>query len=463
MLKKEELELLSKELHEYRYHLDEIEKANEVLNEVLGDFKAKAAANGNNIIYHDSRIKTPNSFLNKVLRDERDELKEDKIKTTFKNSHDIVGHRIICLNITDIYDFLEIIRSSDKVRILIDDEGKEEIKDYIINRKPSGYRSLHVLIEVPFVDRYGFETSMKAEIQLRTIFMHAFSREEHKLGYKNNGRLSFEDKDTLREISERLNFFDESLDNMFKPVRSEKPGDQEELEIVEEEYNKVSDLYEIIYGDVSKTIKDYCNDFDKKDDILYINSRLKPISSIRRKLKKKKLSYTSKNILFGLKDVIGFKIVLTDIDSVKSFIEYINTKFNEDGKLEISEVSDHLDVPKESGYRGYKVCLNYCPKYIADKPIQIEILIRTMIQEVWSLQQDSKIYNKEDCYNSKDEYIRTYRSLKVLSTFLKEEEDKLNKIKDRNAENKSVPLNLVKEVKEFDRTRKLVLVNKDEE
>ncbi|MBO6195829.1 MAG: hypothetical protein J6O56_05780 [Bacilli bacterium] len=437
MLKKEQMEFLSEQLKKYKYYYDENIKANEVLSGILDELKEEFSQNGNVVAYHDSRIKTPNSYLNKLLKNY-----DSKERLVYEDMHDIVAHRLVCLNLSDIKEFVKLLETSDKINIL-------EERDYIKLPKKSGYRSYHVILEVPFIDNDGVETKVKTEIQLRTILQDIFAREEHKLGYKNNGKISDEDKKTLKELSEELYFFDLSLDKMTKPSKNNKKENEEELKKVEEQFKDTANLYQIIYDDMNNMIKSTYEEYDKKADILHINSRIKSIPSIKRKLVKKKLSYTSENILYGLKDVIGFKVVCTDYDNVKNYIKYITKKINESDKLVIREASDHLDEPKESGYRGYKLNIDYCPKYIVDKPITIEILIRTMVQDAWALQQDARVYNKEESYESIEDYVETARGLKGLSYPIHHVEMSLNDLKEKNHENSVPARNLVKEVKEY--------------
>ena len=49
--------------------------------------------------------------------------------------------------------------------------------------KPSGYRSLHLIIEVPIFLEHE-KRSVKVEVQLRTISMNFWASLEHQLRYK---------------------------------------------------------------------------------------------------------------------------------------------------------------------------------------------------------------------------------------------------------------------------------------
>lgn len=58
-----------------------------------------------------------------------------------------------------------------------------EVKDYIRNPKPNGYRSYHMIVEVPvfFMDA---KESMRVEVQLRTVAMDFWASLEHEIKYK---------------------------------------------------------------------------------------------------------------------------------------------------------------------------------------------------------------------------------------------------------------------------------------
>ena len=85
---------------------------------------------------------------------------------------------MICSFQEDIYMLADCLLQQDDVRLI-------ERKDYIKNPKPGGYRSLHLIIEVPiFLEKE--KRPMKVEVQLRTIAMDFWASLEHKLRYKKN-------------------------------------------------------------------------------------------------------------------------------------------------------------------------------------------------------------------------------------------------------------------------------------
>ena len=95
-----------------------------------------------------------------------------------ENLHDVAGVRVICSFVDDIYMLADCLLQQDDVRLL-------ERKDYIQNPKSNGYRSLHLIIEVPIFLQEG-KKYMKVEVQLRTIAMEFWANLEHRLRYKKD-------------------------------------------------------------------------------------------------------------------------------------------------------------------------------------------------------------------------------------------------------------------------------------
>ena len=90
---------------------------------------------------------------------------------------------MVCTFLKDLYTLADAILAQDDVTLI-------ERRDYVKNPKPSGYRSLRLIIEIPiFLE--SEKRLMKVEIQLRTISMNFWASLEHQLRYKKN--LSEED------------------------------------------------------------------------------------------------------------------------------------------------------------------------------------------------------------------------------------------------------------------------------
>ena len=95
-----------------------------------------------------------------------------------KHLNDVAGIRVVCPFIDDVYMIAESFLSQDDIKLI-------EKKDYIKNPKDGGYRSLHLIVEVPIFLAQQ-KKFMRAEIQLRTIAMDFWASLEHQLTYKKD-------------------------------------------------------------------------------------------------------------------------------------------------------------------------------------------------------------------------------------------------------------------------------------
>lgn len=120
------------------------------------------------------RIKKPVSILRK-LNARGIEINLDTIRSEL---NDVAGIRVICPFIDDIYMVAEKLSSQDDIRVV-------KIKDYITRPKPNGYRSYHMIIEVPvfFMDA---KELVRVEVQLRTVAMDFWASLEHEIKYKKD-------------------------------------------------------------------------------------------------------------------------------------------------------------------------------------------------------------------------------------------------------------------------------------
>ena len=95
-----------------------------------------------------------------------------------ENLNDVAGVRVICSFIDDIYKVADMFSAQDDVKLI-------KTKDYIKNPKMNGYRSLHLIVEVPvfFSDH---KEEMRVEVQIRTIAMDFWASLEHQVKYKKD-------------------------------------------------------------------------------------------------------------------------------------------------------------------------------------------------------------------------------------------------------------------------------------
>ena len=136
-------------------------------------------------------IKTRLKSLEGIAKKLKKKNAQFSVESIKKNVNDVAGVRVICSFPEDIYMLAECLLNQDDITLI-------DRKDYIKNPKKSGYRSLHLIIEVPiFLQRE--KRNMKVEVQLRTIAMDFWASLEHKLRYKKNI-----DEDEVERLQDEL-------------------------------------------------------------------------------------------------------------------------------------------------------------------------------------------------------------------------------------------------------------------
>lgn len=123
-------------------------------------------------------IKTRMKSMESIMRKIRTKGIPLSFEDLEENIRDIAGVRVVCSFQDDIYMLAECLLQQDDVVLI-------ERKDYIQNPKASGYRSLHLIVEIP-IFLQNEKRMMKVEVQLRTIAMDFWASLEHKLRYKKN-------------------------------------------------------------------------------------------------------------------------------------------------------------------------------------------------------------------------------------------------------------------------------------
>lgn len=174
----------------YTCAIREVKTKLEVLNDELSVKNQR-----NPIEMIKSRVKKPMSIVEKLQRRGF----EVSLDSMLKNLDDVAGIRIICSFVDDIYEVASMLVRQDDVKVIA-------VKDYIKNPKPNGYRSYHMIIEIPvfFSDS---KKPMRVEVQIRTIAMDFWASLDHQLKYKksfidDNGEISEELRKCADVISE---------------------------------------------------------------------------------------------------------------------------------------------------------------------------------------------------------------------------------------------------------------------
>jgi putative GTP pyrophosphokinase len=130
--------------------------------------------NHNPILTIKTRLKKPDSIIDKLRRKNC----EFTLESIENNITDIAGVRVICSFPEDIYTIADLLLHQDDIKML-------EIKDYIKRPKASGYRSLHLIVQIPIFLSEGKRLKV-VEVQCRTIAMDFWASVEHQLKYKKD-------------------------------------------------------------------------------------------------------------------------------------------------------------------------------------------------------------------------------------------------------------------------------------
>lgn len=184
-------------MQKYEFGLKMLESELEIL---IKEFEYKHKYNP--VEHTKSRIKKISSIIDKLEKKGY----EPTIFNMINHVHDIVGIRIVCSFITDVYDIVNMIISSKEIKII-------ERKDYIAEPKDTGYSSYHLIVLIPIYLSSGVEY-IEAEIQIRTVTMDFWASLDHKIRYKFNGEVPDEVKTEMIKYSKEVKEIDNKMLNL---------------------------------------------------------------------------------------------------------------------------------------------------------------------------------------------------------------------------------------------------------
>lgn len=154
-----------------------------------------------------SRIKSPRSIIGKLKRRGF----PISLQSMIDNLNDIGGIRVICPFIEDIYTVADMLMRQDDLTLI-------EKKDYIANPKPNGYRSLHLILEVPIFLAERTQP-VRIELQIRTMAMDFWASLEHQLHYKKQGDVDEEEiVRELKECAETIHETDLKMQSIYEKI-----------------------------------------------------------------------------------------------------------------------------------------------------------------------------------------------------------------------------------------------------
>jgi putative GTP pyrophosphokinase len=215
----------------YSYAIKEIRTKLEILNDELA-FRTRR----NPIESIESRVKKPASIIEKLKRKNY----PLTVESVYENLHDVAGVRVICSFIEDIYDVAEMFLQQDDITLI-------EAKDYIENPKNNGYRSLHLIVEVPV---YLPESTLqlKVEVQIRTIAMDFWAALEHQANYKKGIEGIEGLVDELTECANVINQTDMRMQDIYHRIQKIQYG----REIAEENEQQLKGTLSMRFGNLAQ-------------------------------------------------------------------------------------------------------------------------------------------------------------------------------------------------------------------
>lgn len=185
----------------YRCAMMEVSTKFNVLNEELS-----LQYDRNPIESIKTRLKSAESILEKCKR-KNISISPQSIE---ENIYDIAGVRVVCTFPSDIYMLADALLKQDDIKLIAE-------KDYIKEPKATGYRSLHLIVEIP-IFLHDEKKFMKVEVQFRTISMDWWATLEHKIKYKKDYALTGEVEEELKKCAEISAGLDKRMEKIHKSV-----------------------------------------------------------------------------------------------------------------------------------------------------------------------------------------------------------------------------------------------------
>lgn len=179
-----------------RYHCAILEMRTKL--EVLSrDLEARYRRNP--IEFIETRLKKPSSIARKLQRFGL----EVTVDNMISRLSDIAGLRVLCAYIDDIYEIARMLARQQDVNVIT-------VKDYIKSPKSNGYRSYHMIVEIPvyFSDQV---LPVRCEIQIRTIAMDFWATLDHDMQYKKQVEDAEEIMRELKECADIIHNTDEKM------------------------------------------------------------------------------------------------------------------------------------------------------------------------------------------------------------------------------------------------------------
>lgn len=177
------------------------------------------------------RVKTISSILEKAQK------KDIDLNTFEENIDDIAGIRIICQFVEDIYKVVDIIKNRSDMHVINE-------KDYIINKKRSGYRSYHLIVSYA-VETLKGKKELQVEIQIRTMAMNFWATIEHSLQYKYKHNMPENVRERLSSAAEAVLILDQEMSVVRDEIMDAQNSFTVKANIVADILTNIQNLYKV--------------------------------------------------------------------------------------------------------------------------------------------------------------------------------------------------------------------------
>lgn len=215
----------------YRSGIDEIETKLRVLQREFTH-----ANSYNPIEAITSRLKSVESLVRKARRRECTDLESIRAQIT-----DVAGVRVVCSFTADVYRVRNLLVQQDDVTLL-------QEKDYIAAPKGNGYRSLHLIVQVPVFLASGPQL-VPVEVQLRTIAMDFWASLEHKIYYKYDGEVPAELLCQLTDAAATASQLDADMERLHHEIGALREAGATNTDLVPEMLQLMAYVHEAVNED----------------------------------------------------------------------------------------------------------------------------------------------------------------------------------------------------------------------
>lgn len=191
---------------------------------------------------------------------------------------DIAGIRIMCQFTEDILRLAELIRAREDMKVVYE-------KDYVLNKKESGYRSYHIIIEYRVQTGLGSKKVL-AEIQIRTLAMNFWATIEHSLNYKYRDFLPDVVKERLSKASEAAFLLDQEMSSIREEIVEAQKIFEDHANVVNKVLNLIQELYFYHRVKEATAFQQQFYEIWEKEDMWALTSLAKEIELVIEQAKK---------------------------------------------------------------------------------------------------------------------------------------------------------------------------------